>query len=197
MIQEVGGTLPACQRLRAVEVSPHETNFVLPPASMPLTDEDDPLTPVLCHAAAEPTYRERLVRTPTSVLADEGIEIPVGQIVRALEADDAQGYVLVPAKPGASTTRRSARMMLPATLRASTVRHCHRRLSSQQERRSSRVTVHSRTAHFSCVPAGRRVSEFVSNAGGAIDGPGRALHPARPARGTSDSAGKTERRTTG
>lgn len=99
VIREQGGAVLPGQRLTAVEVGPHETYIVL--GSEPATTDlaEDPWGRVWQRVAADPAYRERLVQSPSTALAEENITIPAGQLVRTVEADDAHGFVFVLAKP--------------------------------------------------------------------------------------------------
>lgn len=92
--------MPVEQRLTAVEVQPHELYIVLAPRSAePLIEADDVWAPVWQRVGSDTGYRERLLREPVAALAEHGIAPPPGVILRAVEDDDAQGYLFVPPKP--------------------------------------------------------------------------------------------------
>jgi hypothetical protein len=54
---------------------------------------------IVAKAWADDDYKQRLLDDPASVLKDEGVELPEGMAIKAVEATDKQAWFVLPPKP--------------------------------------------------------------------------------------------------
>lgn len=101
VVEEAGFPQPPGRAITVLENAPPQMYLVVPPPA-PAREHAGELGPwdaVVNRAAADPAFRAQLVAEPARTLTDAGIDVAPGTVLRVVEPNASQGYLILPPRP--------------------------------------------------------------------------------------------------